>query len=869
MKVQAILLAALLVLISVGAHAGDISGELHTPWGAPQPDIYHSCNIFGTNSSSGSGSFSASTEPSGIFYHPNLPAGIYSVGFSAKDHWPALYMKNKNVPASGNTWDVLTYQQPYFCKGTEWYYEWKTWYAQSFRATGDNLTGLGLRVAGPIDQYVWVTVHNGDNPWAPQIGPARMLRTKSTQGQCAYWSAGEIATVPGQIYTAKFYMPNNGTFSPWRNTVREFGTTANPDGRAWADGQLTGDQLEMSIHFDDAGMIPTMLCPLQDGATEVVPSGGFVGQTFTAKGSSVLMVTWLCGNDAGSSKLYAVSVHNGVSGGVVGSQIGPTKYVNAVYWNGLSVVSFSPNEVPTTLGNVYFVKLKPMATGTSPQVYKSASYSNYPGGTGYRSTGTNTVVAVDRDFTLGIYEEKWNGALDQGKVGLTSLNITNITDTSAKVVWNLDKIADGLVQYGEFTPYSSSKASTATSFSHNVTLTGLKPNTLYHVRVVSKAANYKDCYSKDYMFVTAPSGVNLLQDPGFESGALSAWTGFGAGRIAPTAWFYGAGAKTGSYGMGGAANGGAINGGAYQRIHAKVGQIFRLNAWQYSYTEGGNFFTRAYQTIMRIGIDPFGGTDPNSLNVKWTAWNNSQQQWSPVTVSAVAASDYVTVFLYGVNENPFLWSVWSYDDVVLTTESQPLAVTAENAVANTADGTWVRVSGLVCTATAAQLNAYYVEKANRTCGLRVETTDTINIGEQVTLVGTMMTKATGERYLSQAKVESKSVATPIKPVHMQLASIGGKSLGSQCTAVPGTVGPYNVNTLVKCSGEVTSIITGHIYINDGSLPGLGLKVRSNKFAGMPTVGRFVSVTGIVQLQGTEGAATVRLMPRESADLSVY
>jgi hypothetical protein len=112
-------------------------------------------------------------------------------------------------------------------------------------------------------------------------------------------------------------MPNNATFSPWRNTVRENGTIANPDGRAWVDGTQTQDQLEMSIHFDDAGLIPTMLCVREDGKTEEIPIGSFVGQTFTAKGSSVLMVTWLCGNDASTNKYYAVSIHNGVSNGVV------------------------------------------------------------------------------------------------------------------------------------------------------------------------------------------------------------------------------------------------------------------------------------------------------------------------------------------------------------------------------------------------------------------------------------------------------------------------------------------------------------------------------------------------------------------------
>jgi LysM repeat protein len=59
---------------------------------------------------------------------------------------------------------------------------------------------------------------------------------------------------------------------------------------------------------------------------------------------------------------------------------------------------------------------------------------------------------------------------------------------------------------------------------------------------------------------------------------------------------------------------------------------------------------------MRVGIDPFGGTNPYSPNIVWTAPFDTYDAWGLYTVEAVARGSVVTVFtrsnpVWGVNHN--------------------------------------------------------------------------------------------------------------------------------------------------------------------------------------------------------------------------
>jgi hypothetical protein len=68
---------------------------------------------------------------------------------------------------------------------------------------------------------------------------------------------------------------------------------------------------------------------------------------------------------------------------------------------------------------------------------------------------------------------------------ISGISISNVKNTSAEVVWSTDGLANSLVYYGTTGSYGSTKSSTTFVTNHQVYLTGLQPNTTYHVKVAS------------------------------------------------------------------------------------------------------------------------------------------------------------------------------------------------------------------------------------------------------------------------------------------------------------------------------------------------------------------------------------------------
>lgn len=95
---------------------------------------------------------------------------------------------------------------------------------------------------------------------------------------------------------------------------------------------------------------------------------------------------------------------------------------------------------------------------------------------------------------------------------ISNVTATDVTATSATIVWSTDRITSGTVEYGTTTSYGSSAAD-ANGFQteHSVTLTGLTPSTRYHYRVISADTGDSTAQSEDFTFITAPLTVAPLQ----------------------------------------------------------------------------------------------------------------------------------------------------------------------------------------------------------------------------------------------------------------------------------------------------------------------------------------------------------------------
>src|SRR3989338_9746105 len=93
---------------------------------------------------------------------------------------------------------------------------------------------------------------------------------------------------------------------------------------------------------------------------------------------------------------------------------------------------------------------------------------------------------------------------------ISSVSATNITQTSATTTWTTDVPATSQVEYGPTTSYGTpTTLDSNLVYSHNVNLTDLNTDTLYHYRVKSKDAANNEAISADYTFHTAVAPLSL------------------------------------------------------------------------------------------------------------------------------------------------------------------------------------------------------------------------------------------------------------------------------------------------------------------------------------------------------------------------
>jgi hypothetical protein len=95
-----------------------------------------------------------------------------------------------------------------------------------------------------------------------------------------------------------------------------------------------------------------------------------------------------------------------------------------------------------------------------------------------------------------------NAALTPAFPGSGNLTVTNITTNSATVHWTTNRLTNSLVSYGPTSAYGSSDSNSDYVTVHNISLTGLTPNTTYHFKVTSVSSGGTSISSGDLTFKT-------------------------------------------------------------------------------------------------------------------------------------------------------------------------------------------------------------------------------------------------------------------------------------------------------------------------------------------------------------------------------
>ncbi len=172
------------------------------------------------------------------------------------------------------------------------------------------------------------------------------------------------------------------------------------------------------------------------------------------------------------------------------------------------------------------------ATFSKYEVYRStngSSYSllanvtdsatNYYLDTSVASTTTYyyKVRSVDSDGDVSGYssvvsdQPDGQGGTDTVAPNVTSVSISDIKNTSAKVTFTTDELSTGRADYGLTNSFGSTASSTSYVTSHSVYITGLTPSTTYYVRAratdVAGNVGTNDNSGAGYSFTTAGGTV--------------------------------------------------------------------------------------------------------------------------------------------------------------------------------------------------------------------------------------------------------------------------------------------------------------------------------------------------------------------------
>ncbi|MBI2844077.1 MAG: hypothetical protein HYX78_11815 [Armatimonadetes bacterium] len=193
---------------------------------------------------------------------------------------------------------------------------------------------------------------------------------------------------------------------------------------------------------------------------------------------------------------------------------------------------------------------------------------------------------------------------------------------------------------------------------------------------------------------------------------------------------------------------------------------------------------------------------------------------------------------------------WGIDNVkVMLLPPPPTPATIGQAKALPA-GSRASVGDVVVTANGLDPGTVFVESTDRSSGIKLLTTQTVEVGDRVILIG-VVERVNGEYQLTDVAFTEKIGGEPLLPV-----GVTTRAIGNDPTEFLSYMGINTTGLLVRLAGKVTgkSTLEGLIYVDDGFgyqdgvFPTRGIRVHLPSGITLPSTGTRVVVTGICRVQ---------------------
>lgn len=503
-------------------------------------------------------------------------------------------------------------------------------YAQLFKAPGTSVVGVAFKNAEGIliSMYECLNVAKPGreptydaNSLGHQVGP--------TVAASAFYPHGLLPTVPGKTYCLKFARKDG---EPFRMGLAD---NEYPDSQAYLDGERRPDaDLAIRIQYDPSGQILRH----KPGFSRVYKSAKHsYGQTFLAKGTSLAMLDVFVAHGDAAYLEPTVRIRRD---GPEGRQLGPE--INS------HVAVFNPGELPLIPGRKYYIEVSGGPMPTDLRMY--AEEDVFASGQMY----LDGQPVPERDLAMILVEYEPDTAPPPPP---TIVQVCPFHG-GLKVAWDVPLSNDitkvllrrlPLGQEKENVPGALVAEMPVTSQGRSWCVdTGLENGVTYLYRAYSVDAAGNESIpgegtgtpcARMPLTVEVVNGDfegqhDFLVPYGWMAKPLHG--GFPRLRIDSA----GDGARAGN--SVGWNTKGVTDFSLCQRVPCRKGRRYQFSAetWRRDPWRNDNFNIGTL-----VGIDPAGGDDPLAKSVVWSQPFYKSDEWVTQSVTGVARSDQVTIYL--------------------------------------------------------------------------------------------------------------------------------------------------------------------------------------------------------------------------------